>query len=69
MYQLLKIDSQVQMASLKLLKYNKLPYLLFSIAHGINLGAILHSSHLADSDTDLINGQLLYWERAWNELI
>ena len=29
MYQLFKLDIQVQMASLKPLKYNKLPYLLF----------------------------------------
>ena len=67
MYHLLKLDSQVQKARLKPLKYNKLPYLLFfSIAHGVNLGAIPHRSHLATSDTDLINGQLLYCEPIWN---
>ena len=30
MYRLLKLDNQVQTADLKLLKYNKLPYLLYS---------------------------------------
>ena len=30
MYHLLELDNQVQTAGLKLLKYNKLPYLLYS---------------------------------------
>ena len=54
MYHLLKLDNQVQTAGLKLLKYNKLH--------------IYYTQQFpsANSDTELIIGQLLYWELIWN---
>ena len=67
MYFILNLNNQVADGQSETLKVQQTAIsIIFSIAHGINLGVILHSSPLANSDTELIIGQLLNWEPILN---